>query len=175
LAGRARQEFAARQRRRLIEPVYCIIAVHSGEVTPVSACVPFAAVVEGGDVFRSVSAAERVVELVPDGVGLIRVNYRSGPSIVSPVHENTFSFRPRLVPSYLQGELNRLWQRLEESQLNKAQRQRIVRQYDSVIASTEPTSIEWIGSSGRRSRLIKGAPGGNTVTSVGSLRAPIEG
>jgi len=104
----ARREFVEQQRRRLIEPVYCVMTTFLHVTEPTFGCEPFSAVIEGGALFGSaVLAGQQIVEIVPDGVASIRLSYRGRGPINVAVHENAFVFESPGVPANMRSELNR--------------------------------------------------------------------
>lgn len=176
LTTRARRELAGQQKRRSFDPVYCIIATLRGKSEPVSGCESFAATVEGGSLFDSAAfTGKRIVEMAPNGVVSVRISYRTGTPIVEDVHENVFVLYSPPLSYALQSELNRLRQELEEPSVSRIEQKTIVMRYDAILAQAEPTSVDWLNAAGQDLRTIIAPHGGNTKTSVGNLRAPIEG
>ena len=182
LAGgvRERRALVAEQHRRLVEPVDCIIEVGGGENAPPQGCEPFAAVGEAGRVFQPDLYKEPIVELVPDGVASVRIDYRETPAIVVAVSENAFLFTPPPPTPRVEAELKRL-ERMEPAivpttaQRPTARRRRITLQWDKTVDETEPTRIEWLDSAGRLVRALNPPTAeSNSATSVGNLDAPVE-
>ncbi|HYM45911.1 MAG TPA: hypothetical protein VES65_07090 [Solirubrobacteraceae bacterium] len=177
LSAGVRRELVEQQHQRLVEPVYCIIEVGGGGNTSLPGCAPFAAIDEGGRVFQpSYFTGEPTVELVPDGVASVRITYRATAPIVVPVSENALLFTPPPPTLRLKADLKRLEHRLEDSHLTKTQRRSITMRWDKTVAETDPTKIEWLANIGGLVRAISAPTAtSNSVTSVGNLRAPIEG
>jgi hypothetical protein len=176
---RERREVVEHEHRRLIEPVYCIIAVGGSGSAPTPGCEPFAQVDESYRAFHvsDFLGGEPTIELVPDGVAMVRVTYRVHSPIVMQVNENTFLLTPPATPrSGLNAEMRRLLHKLEEKHLTKSQRLRITNRWNKGFTSTYPTRIEWLDGSGGLMRTIypPTAESGSS-TSVGDLRAPIGG
>jgi hypothetical protein len=145
---------------------------------PVPGCEPFAQVNESARAFRvSDFLGEPAIELVPDGVASVRIVYPSHVQTVASVSKNAFLLTPPPAPdSPLDTELKRLLRRLFAKHLTKAERYWITRQYNTAYAGTYPTRIEWLDSAGGLIRTINPpAAEINSTTSVGDLRAPIEG
>ncbi len=164
------------QHRRLLEPVECIIEVGAGENASPPGCEPFAAIDEAGRVFQPDLTRELTVELAPDGVASVRIAYRETPPIVVPVSENAFWFTPPPPTPRVEAELKRLEPSIFATHLTQAQRRRVTLQWDEAVDETEPTKIEWLDNASRPIRTISPpTAASSSVTSVGNLRAPIEG
>ncbi len=182
LAGgaRARRALVEEQHRRLVEPVDCMIETGGGENAPPQGCEPFAAIDEGDRVFQSDALTrEPTVELVPDGVASVRIDYRETPAIGVAVSENAFLLTPPPPTPRVETELKRL-ERLKPAIVTThpttAQRRRITLQWDKTVEETEPTRIEWLDSAGRLVRALSPPTAeSNSATSVGYLYAPDEG
>lgn len=183
LAGgvRERRAMVEEQHRRLVEPVDCIIEVGGSENAPPQGCEPFAAVGEAGRVFQPDLYREPIVELVPDGVASVRIDYRETPAIGVAVSENAFLFTPPPPTPRVEAELKRLEPAIVTThpitaQRPTAQRRRITLQWDKTVNETEPTRIEWLDSADRLVRALSPPTAeSNSATSVGYLDAPIEG
>lgn len=172
---RERRVLVEEQRRRLVEPVDCIIEVGGGENASPPGCEPFAAIDEAGRVFQPDLTKEPAVELAPDGVAAVRIVYRETPPIVVPVSENAFLFTPAPPTPRVAAELKRLEPSIFARHLTQAQRRRFTLQWDAAVYQTEPARIEWLDSTGGLVRAINPpTAAGSSVTSVGNLRAPIE-
>jgi hypothetical protein len=173
---RERRGLVEEQHRRLVEPVDCIIGVGGGENASPPGCEPFAAIDEAGRVFQPDLTKEPAVELAPDGVVSVRIDYRETPPIVVPVSENAFWFtRPPPTPR-VEAELKRLEPSIFATHLTQAQRRRSTLQWDKTVRETEPTKIEWLDNAGGLVRAISPpTAASSSETSVGNLRAPIEG
>ncbi len=171
-----RRVLVEEQHRRLVEPVDCIIELGGSENAPPLGCEPFAAIDEAGRVFRPTLTKELTIELVPDGVTSVRIAYRETPPIIVPVSENAFWFTPPPPIPRVEAELKRLEPSILATHLTTAQRRRITLQWNKTVHETEPTKIEWLNNTGGLIRAIN-APvtADSSVTSVGNLRAPIEG
>jgi hypothetical protein len=165
------------QRRRLVEPVDCIIEVGHGEMEGSGACEPFAAIDEGGRVFLSESVnREPIVELVPNGVASARITYREAPAITVSASNNAFMFTPPPLRPRVAAELKRLGAAIAGPHITMAERDRFTVQWDKVAHATSPTRLEWLDRAGRVVRAITApAAGSASHTSVGGLRAPIGG
>jgi hypothetical protein len=175
-AGKSeRHVLVEEQHRRLVEPVDCIIEVGGGENASPPGCEPFAAIDEAGRVFQPDLHKESIVELVPDGVSSVRIDYRETPPIVVPVSENAFWFTSPPPTSRVEAELKRLEPAIVTMHLTRAQRRRSRLQWDEAVDETEPTKIEWLNNAGRLVRTISPPTAASiSGTSVGDLRAPIE-
>ncbi len=173
---RERRVLVEEQRRRLVEPVDCIVEVGGGENASPPGCEPFAAIDEAGRVFQPDLTKELIVELVPDGVTSVRIAYRETPSIVVPANANAFLFTPPPPTPRVEAELKRLEPSIFATHLTRAQRRRVTLQWDKTVHETEPTKIEWLDNTGGLVRAISPpTAAGSSVTSVGNLRAPLEG
>jgi hypothetical protein len=163
------------QRRRLVEPVYCILDVGGAADSPVPGCEPFAQIGESARAFHvSDLLGEPTVELVPDGVAGVRIAYRARPAFVRDVRENAFVLTPPRSPrTRLDTELMRLLHESLDEHLTRRRREQLTEQ---AYAGTYPTKIEWLDSSGHAMRTLAPPPAeGSSKTSVGDLRAPVEG
>lgn len=168
--GVDRSALIEQERRRLVEPVYCLVEV-GGRNAPTAGCEPFAALDASLRVFGASDFLRTpIVELVPDGVAEVRISYRGNHPVVAPVTENAFAFTPPPAPSSLRRALERLIPRL-------ARPSRIVTlEWDEALRKTDPTRIEWLGRGGHLVRAIAPpAAASVAATSVGGLRAPIGG
>jgi len=173
---RERRVLVEEQHRRLVEPVDCIIEVGGGENASPPGCEPFSAIDEAGRVFQPDLTKELTVELVPDGVASVRIVYRETPPIVVPASENAFLFTPAPPTPRVEAELKRLEPSIFATHLTQAQRRRVTLQWDEAVHETEPAKIEWLDNTGGLVRAINPPTAASTsVTSVGNLRAPIEG
>ncbi len=173
-----RRELSEEQRRHLLtEPLDCIVQVGHGEMADLGACEAFAAIDEGGRVFRSASVSrEPVVELVPDGVASVRISYREAPAITVSASNNAFMFTPPPPRPRIAAELKRLWSSIAGAHVTMAERDRSTVQWDRVVNATNPTRLEWLDRAGRVVRVIDApAVGHYAATSVGDFRAPIRG
>jgi hypothetical protein len=171
-----RRVLVEEQHRRLVEPVDCIIELGAAENTPPQGCEPFAAIDEDGRAFQPYLTKEPTVELVPDGVASVRIAYRETPPIVVRVSEDAFLFTPPPPTPRVEAELKRLEPSIVATHLTTAQRRRFTLQWDEAVHETEPTKIEWLNNAGGLVRTISPpTAASSSVTSVGNLRAPIEG
>ncbi len=166
-----RRALVEEQRRRLTEPVDCIIEMRGEGCAPSQGCEPFAAIDEGGRVFEADALTrEPTIELAPDGVESVRITYRETPAITVPVRENAFVFTSPPPTPHVAAELKRLLPGVV------AQQHRVILRWDTIVEETSPTKLEWRDSSGRAISVISApAAGAGSATSVGSLRAPIGG
>jgi hypothetical protein len=173
---RARRALVEEQHRRLVEPVDCIIEIGGSVNALPQECEPFAAIDEGDRVFQSDALTkEPTVELVPDGVSSVRIAYRETPKITVPVSENAFMFKPPLPTARVAAELKRLEPRILATRHTTAQR-RVTLQWDKTVDETDPTRIEWLDNAGGLIRTINPpTAASSSVTSVGNLKAPLEG
>jgi hypothetical protein len=173
---RERRLLVEEQHRRLVEPVDCIIEVGGSENEPPLGCEPFDAIDEAGRVFEPDLYKELIVELVPDGVASVRIAYRETPPIDVPVSENAVWFTPPPPAPRVKAELKRLEPSIFARHLTRVQRRRFTMQWDAAVRETEPTTIEWLDNTGELVRTINPpTAASSSVTSVGNLRAPIEG
>jgi hypothetical protein len=178
LAGgaHARRKLIESQRKLLAGPVDCIVI--AGEATsPPEGCESFAAIDEGGRVFRANALTKmRVVELAPDGVASVRILYREAPAIAVPVSNNAFSFTPPPPTSRVAAELQSLQPALVGADVSIARRRRATLRWDETLRETDPARLEWLDRAGEVVRIIyPPVPGGGAGVSVGGLRAPIGG
>jgi hypothetical protein len=174
--ARERRVLVEEQHRRLVEEVDCIIEMGGSENAPPLGCEPFAAIDEAGRVFQPDLYKELIVELVPDGVASVRIAYRETSPIVVPVSENAFWFTPPPPTPRAAAELKRLEPEVVATHLTRAQRRRFTLQWNEAAQETEPTKIEWLDNAGGLVRAISPpTPASSSVTSVGNLRAPVEG
>jgi hypothetical protein len=196
--AQVRRELVAQERRRLTEPVACVIAIGAGGSTP-SDCEPFAAIEAQADVFTSGGLTDPIVLLVPDRVAALRVSYRSRTSITVPVVGNTVVFTPPPLSRHLRALQERVI-RLEAQvggcyrtghmpwvcgnpHLTKAQNHRLEVRLDQAVAAhrhavaaADPTQVDWLDPAGHVVRtLTPPTPAQLAAISVGNLRAPISG
>jgi len=112
---------------------------------------------------------------LPDGVASVRIAYRETPEITVPVSDNAFMFTPPLPMPRVAAELKRLEPRIVATRRTTAQR-RVTLQWDRTVDETDPTRIEWLDNAGGLIRTINPpTAASNSVTSVGNLKAPLEG
>ncbi len=163
------------RRHRIAEPIFCIgEIVLDKKAVPIS-CEPFAAVPHGLAIFESSGVMHTpVVQLVPDGVATLRIDYRETPPMIFNVTTNTFTFTPSLPSARVGAELAQLAPRLSSS--NRQQRLEAIRLWNAAIDETRPIKAEWRSGDGGLLRALN-PPGIRTVEaiSVGNLRAPVEG
>lgn len=166
-----RSRMAAAQRRRMTEPVYCMVGMRDRRAASAPGCEPFAAIDESGAVFGSVpTIREPIVELVPDGVAAVRISYLRTPPKLVPVHDNAFTFRPPPPTPELEAELELL-----STGLSEAAQRHLEVHYERMLAEAEPTKVEWLDAAGKTIRAIPAPPPGASPTSAGNLSAPIGG
>lgn len=171
------RELLAQQHRRLIEPVYCIIAIGSDKEVLPAGCEPFAAIDEGGGLFMpGTLSGTPVVELVPDGVAAVRIAYRVHRPVVVPVRGNTLVFTPPPIAARVHTDLKRLERQLTEGQSSKAQRRRTTLLWNGTLAESAATKAEWLDESRRTTRTISAPLSPSKLpTSLGNLLAPVGG
>jgi hypothetical protein len=172
-----RPKLVEQQQRRRMETVYCLVEVRT-EPSPAIGCEPFAAIDQSARVFdASDFIRQPIVEVVPDGVSSVRIAYRSRAPIVILVRENAFWFMPpESPPSSVEAELKGLLHKLLVRHLTTTQRRVLTTRWNKLLPKTDPTKIEWLNSAGGLIRTIKApTPAGHAATSVGDVRAPIEG
>lgn len=196
--ARVRRALLAQQRRRLTEPVACVIAVGAGGSTPHD-CEPFAAIEAEADVFASGGVTDPIVSLVPDGVASLRISYRARAPITVPVAGNATVFTPPPLSEHvraLQDQAMRLdvqWGGCYRTvhtplvcgnpHLTKAQNHRLKNRlehahaaYQQALAASNPTQIDWLDAAGRVvRRLAPPTPAQLAAISLGNLRTPISG
>jgi hypothetical protein len=165
------------QRKRAAEPVYCIVAV--GSRAGSSECVPFSEVDQSPRVFGSAFAGAPTVDLVPDGVASVRIDYRRVAPILARVNENAFVFTP---PKALTRQLSNAFQKVlspvlhpgKTKRLTKAQKRHrekaAEKAFENALLKAEPTRVEWLDGSGALVRRID-----RPSNPFGSPIAPIEG
>lgn len=173
-----RHELVEQERRRSVEPVYCVIEGGSNRQAPVPGCEPFAQVDEGARAFRvsDFLGGKPTIELVPDGVASVRVTYRAAAPVIAHVSENAFLLTPPPTPDTpLDAELTRLLQSQRGKHVSGAEQRRLTIEYNIAFTGTYPTRIEWLDSAGRLVRALNPPTAASySATSVGDLRAPIE-
>jgi hypothetical protein len=146
---------------------------------------PFAGIVQGGRVFQSDALTkEPVVELVPDGVASVRIAYRETPTIVVPVSENAFLFTPPPPTPRVKAALRKrpkprivvIKHAITMAEFRRIASRRIASPWDKILGETHLTRIEWLNRAGLLVRALSPpANESNSATSVGDLRAPLEG
>lgn len=166
------------QRRRSIEPIFCVIQIGNAGTHP-SGCEPFAQV---GTSFRAFHASdflgrEPTIEMVPDGVSRVRIKYRHAPPLSVPVMENAFVFVPPPAPrDRVDAYLRALLPKLSGEHVTKAERLAATKAWNRVFPGTYPSRIEWLGSGRRVLRSISPPTEESTAaTSLGDLRTPLSG
>ncbi len=160
-----------------METIYCLVEVRSGP-SPAIGCEPFAAIDESIRVFDASDFIRKpIVELAPDGVSSVRIAYRGRAPIVVPIRENAFWFTPPApLPSSVDSELKRLLHKLLAGHLTNTQQRTLTTRWNMLLRKTDPTKIEWLNSADGLIRTIKApTPASYDATSVGDVRAPIEG
>jgi hypothetical protein len=158
------------QRRRLSEPVYCLLEIPDRDMRDLG-CEPFAGVSESNQLFRASDfLREPVIDIVPDGVARIRITYLGADALMVPVRANAFTFMPPLAPRRIRSLLDRLSRRLLRAQ------GALTKQWNEDLKRTDPMKVEWLDSSGRVIRAMT-PPTAATVlpTSIGDIRAPVGG
>jgi hypothetical protein len=170
-----RRSRAEERRHRATEPIFCIGEISGDEkVVPIS-CEPFAAIAHGVAIFESNGVMHKpLVQLAPNGVKAIRIDYREAPPTVARVTDNTFSFTPSPPSVGVGTELALLAPKLSSN--NGRQRLEATRLWDAAVDKTRPIKVEWIGDDGKLLRALE-PPSDRTVEAiaVGNLRAPVEG
>lgn len=174
-----RHELVEQEHRRSVEPVYCIVEAGGNGQAPVPGCESFAQVDESYRAFQvsDFLGGEPTIELVPDGVAAVRIAYRAIAPIVAHVSENAFLLTPPPAPSTpLDTELKQLLHRQRAKRIGGAERRRLTIEYNSALRGTCPVRIEWLDSAGGLVRALSPPTAeSSSATSVGDLRAPIEG
>jgi hypothetical protein len=172
-----RRELVEQRRRRLSEVVYCVIETGGGD-SHSPGCEPFAEIHEGRPIFESgvaIVSREPVVGLVPDGLASLRIAYRETAPIVVRVSSNAFLFASPSPSARVQAKLSQL-EHEDHKRLSTTQQLSWTLRWNRTVAEAEPTKVEWLDSSGGLIRLIHPPAAQNSSsTSVGNLRAPIEG
>jgi hypothetical protein len=172
-----RKALIEQQLRRKTTPVYCLLTSEVGATTPpVPGCVTLAQVQASVGAFDvSDFTGEPGVALVPDGVASVRVIYTDRAPIVVPVQENAILLVPPPAPhDRLTAYLRRLLPTVLGKHGTKAQ-QIATRDWNSAFGGTYPMRIEWLDSAGDVVRTLSRRDESSLPTSVGDLRAPIEG
>jgi hypothetical protein len=179
LRAEVRHELVEQEHRRSVEPVYCIIEAGENGQAPVPGCEPFAQVYGSYRAFQASDflSKESAVELVPDGVAAVRITYQATAPIIAHVSENAFLLTPPPTPNtLLDAELRRLIHEQRGQHISSTVRRRITIEYNNALTGTYPTRIEWLDSTGKLVRALSSPTAeSNSATSVGDLRAPIEG
>lgn len=162
-----RAALLAQQRRRAAEPLYCLIAVPEPQGMYLG-CEPFAAIGESARVFgASDFLRQPLVELVPDGVAAVRITYLDRPPVIVVVSENAFAFTPPPAPPSVAAAIRRLQGRALSGNPS---------QYNKALVQTDPTRLEWLNHAGAVIRTIEPPTKASVeATSIGGIRAPIEG
>ena len=179
LPAARRRVLLEQERRRVVEPVYCILAVGGGARAPLPGCESFAEVGESSRAFHvsDFLGGEPTLELIPDGVSLVRVSYRDAAPMVVPVKENAFLLTPPPAPrDRLDAYLRGLLPRIAGEHVTKAQRVAATAEWNAAFPGTYPARVEWLDGVRRVVRTIS-APTAKSAAaiSVGDLRAPVEG
>jgi hypothetical protein len=165
-----RAKLVEEQRKQASVPVYCIVESgphpsHEGE----GRCEPFAGVEEGLGVFASGFSERPVVDLVPDGVASVRIDYRTGSPILASVSENALLFTPAKARTQAFERVLKALARegpitpsVGGKPPTKAQRRRRVKdvekRLDEALAQATPSRIEWLSASGTLLRAISPPP-----------------
>ena len=168
------RELQEQQARRATETVYCVVEVRGQRVSPASACTPFAANDEGGEVFSGAGIRGRpIIELAPDSVASVRI-VAPGGEVTARTDENVFTFTsPPPAPS-VQNRVHELERQIATSK-SKAQRESAMSEYNNLLTEARPKHIEWLNKNGSLIRAIPASNVSRGPHSVGDLRAPIEG
>jgi hypothetical protein len=150
-----RRKLDEQRRRRLTEPVYCIVEVIQTHVKPL-ACEPFLAIEDGRRFFRPLVALQQEpnVGLVPDHVASVRVLYRKASKIQIPIKRNAFLFMSARLSRQLLGELNRIASEYDRKHLSIVTQNALAACWDKALAEGEPTKIEWLNGIGKVLRTI---------------------
>jgi hypothetical protein len=176
-----RPKLVEQQRKHSAEPVNCIVRVGGPRHVGGSACEPFAETDKSPRVFLSAFTGGPTVDLVPDGVASVRIDYRTVAPIVAGVSENAFVFT---APKAL---IRRLGETLRSvigaalsthhgkaRQLTKAQKRHTQRveekALEKALLQAEPTRVEWLDGSGALVRSISPPP-----SPFDNSHAPIDG
>jgi hypothetical protein len=173
-----RHVLVEQRRRRLIEPVFCVIEVRGEHNWSADECEPFAAIEEFRTVFSPVALGRRetIVGLVPDDVVSIRLSYRYNEPVTVNVSGNSFAFVPPMPDMEISLRLKSLASELDRPGLSPALRRELTQRSNKLIDESEPTRAEWLDSAGAVVRTInRPVADQNSATSVGNLRAPIGG
>jgi hypothetical protein len=174
----ARAVRVEQERRRSVEPVFCIVQVGSAGTRP-SGCEPFAQVAASFRAFHASDFLGRVptIEMVPDGVAWVRITYRDASPLTVPVIENAFVFVPPPTPrDRLDAYLRSLLPKLSGEHVTNAERLAATKAWNRVFSDTYPSRIEWLDSDRRVLRSISPPTEKSTAaTSLGDLRAPVRG
>jgi hypothetical protein len=172
---RERRVLLEQQHRRPAEALDCIIEIGDAEDASPAGCEPFAASYEADRVFEPGLYKAPIVELAPDGVASVRIAYRETPPIVVRVSENAFWFTPPPPVPRVAAELGKLEPQVLAGHSGAGYRH-LTLQWDKAVRETEPTKIEWLDRAGGLVHTISHPyAAGRSPTSVGDLRAPIQG
>jgi hypothetical protein len=156
---RRHAQLVAEQRRREVDPVYCIEDV--GPRRPryvVASCQPFSAIQSGERLVATAASRSEVIELAPDGVAGVRLLYRGGSVINAAVTSNSYRFTPpqRLVKA-VAVEISHLVARTP----HPSERQRVAlersffKRAERLAARLIPESVLWLDAAGNTIRSFR--------------------
>lgn len=173
-----RRTLIAERDRRLSELVYCVVRTSGVHYRFVGRCQPFADIEKNYPIFtaeRSVNQRESVVGLVPDDVATIRISYRETAPVLVGVKNNAYLFTPPPVGSEMRAKMDKIKREYRRMRLSLRQQNALARRWNKVAREAEPVKVEWLGRSGKVIHSVVSKGDEKSGTSVGSLRAPIEG
>jgi hypothetical protein len=150
-------KFIAEQRRREIEPAYCIevIGPHRPRYAGGS-CQPFSTIQTGERLIATAASRSDVIELAPDGVATVRIRYPAGEVIDAPVSSNSYSFTPP--PRLIKEALAAIRHLVAKGTMHLSERQRealgrlLVKRAEHLSARLIPQTVQWLDAAGNTLR-----------------------
>lgn len=161
---KALREDLERQKAKAAEPRYCVVATAASAELGGEACTPFGEVGSSTPLFSLFGAEAPTALLVPDGVATVRVVGPGTKTVTVAVSENAYVYMP---PPGLEKEEGALFKKLVKKpkgkHLSKAQKRRLLKKvieaFETIVARTRPSRVEWVGPTGAVLKTIKRPPG----------------
>jgi hypothetical protein len=159
-----RSELVEGQRKLASEPSYCVVSAGADAKRQIEPCEPFANIDQSAELFRPASSEGPVVDLVPDGVASVRIDYRTGSPLVASVQENAFVFTapPSIVHRFRELITSASDGLSRVKHPTKAQSRRALKvlnkRIDRALDETEPAKVEWLNAAGTVLRSISPPP-----------------
>jgi hypothetical protein len=153
---RREAKLIAEQRRRELEPAYCIEDVGPRRPRYAGAsCQPFSAVQTGERLAATAASRSDVIELAPDGVATVRLLYRGGQVVTAAVSSNSYSFTPPQRPIreavVAIGHLVAKVRHLSERQRRAVERS-LLKRTERLAATLIPKTVQWLDGAGNTIR-----------------------
>jgi hypothetical protein len=153
-----RAKYVELERKRGSSPAYCIVKV-GRPGAEAGGCEPFDTLTSGSRAFAGSLFASPLVELAPDGITAVRINYLKALPITVPTSENVYAFEaPQTVVRRLKHIFQGILRPAQGRHLSKKQRhqqqRRFERAFERLLREAVPTKIEWLGPGGVLVRLI---------------------